>query len=66
MYMQAVLPPNFNPYATGAAGKPRSGSRATLRVPRPSARTKRAALVTVELVSWLAAPIGLAAFLIAG
>ncbi|MFW5876978.1 MAG: hypothetical protein ACOCXM_09590 [Myxococcota bacterium] len=66
MYVQAVLPPNFNPFTTGVADEPGSDRRATLRVPRPSARTKRAALVTVELVSWLAAPLGLAAFLLAG
>ncbi|MFW6051948.1 MAG: hypothetical protein ACODAU_12295 [Myxococcota bacterium] len=64
MFVQAVLPPDFNPYAPAPSSLRPRARRALRRVPPLPLPSKRAALVTAEVISWLAAPVGLAAFLL--
>jgi hypothetical protein len=61
MYAQAILPHDFNPYA------PAGGRRATRAPRKPSLRpeTRRKVVAALELASWLAAPVALAAYLFA-
>lgn len=58
MYAQAVLPQDFNPFFPSAVQQNRERS---VRTPVPP----KAVLRWVQVVSWLAAPVGLAAFLAA-